>query len=99
MITLVSDAVTAAPVVIPSIAQAQSALTAWQTAWVAIVAAWNAATAAYAASAPFVAALFYFAHALTRIPQAAPGSPWSPVRWLADRIAANYGSASNAPKA
>ena len=98
MITFISDAVTAAPA-IPSLAQAQSALTAWQAAWLAIVAAWNAASAAYAATAPFVAALFYFAHALTRVPQASPGSPWSPVRWIADRIAANYGSASNAPKA
>jgi len=87
-----------APVAIPSIAQAQSALTAAQSAWVAIVAAWNAVSAAYAAIAPFAAALFYFAHALTHIPQAAPGSPWSPLRWLADRIAANYGSAQNAPK-
>jgi hypothetical protein len=92
MITLISDAVTAAPVAIPSIAQAQSALTGLQTAYADLVAAWTALQPVLS----FIGTCAAFAAAL---PKASPGSFWSLPRKALDIAGANVLNAQNAPKA
>jgi len=84
MITLISDAA-------PSIAQAQSALTGLQTAYVDLVAAWNAVQPVLS----FIGACAAFAAAL---PKASAGSWWQFPRALLDIAGANVANAKNAPK-
>lgn len=86
MITLISDA---APVVIPSIAQAQSALTGLQTAYADLVGAWTALqpVLSFIASCAALAAM---------VPHPTAGSFWSFPRKVLDVAALNVGHAKNA---
>ena len=91
MITFVADAV---PAAIPSIAQAQSAMTGLQTAYNDLVGAWNALQPVLS----FIASCAALAAAL---PHPSAGSIWSFPRKLLDLGALNIWHAKNAevPKA
>ena len=86
MILFVSDA---APLAIPSIAQAQSALTGLQTAYADLVAAWNALQPVLS----FIAACSALAAGL---PHPSAGSIWALPRKLLDLAALNVGHSRNA---
>jgi hypothetical protein len=87
MITLVADAI---PAAIPSIAQAQSALTGLQTAYTDLVGAWNALQ-------PVLSFIGSCAALAAALPKASTGSWWEIPRKLLDFAGANVGSAKNAP--
>jgi hypothetical protein len=91
MITFVADAV---PAAVPSIAQAQSALTGLQTAYTDLVGAWNALQ-------PVLSFIGICAAWAAALPHAAPGSFWYFPRKLLDVAGANVLHARNAeaPKA
>ena len=86
----VAHAADAAPA-IPSIAQAQSALTGLQTAYVDLVGAWHAVQPVLS----FIGGCAAFAATL---PKASAGSWWQFPRALLDIAGANVGNAKNAPK-
>ena len=93
MLTLVAEAVTAAPAAVPSIAQAQSALTGMQTAYADIVGAWTALQPVLS----FIGTCAAFAAAL---PHPSTGSIWSIPRKLLDVAGANvlHAKSAEAPK-
>jgi hypothetical protein len=94
MIHIIADTVTAAPAAIPSIAQAQSALTGLQTAWNDLLAAWDA----FKPVLTFIGTCAAFAAGL---PHPSAGSILSLPRKLLDVAGANVLHAKNveSPKA
>jgi hypothetical protein len=94
MLTIATAVLTAAPVAIPSITQAQSALAGAQTAYADLVAAWTALQPVLS----FIASCAALAAAL---PHPSVGSIWTLPRKLLDIGALNIGHARNAetPKA
>ena len=89
MLTLVAEAVTAAPAALPTIAQAQAALTGAQTAYADLKAAVDALqpVMSFIASCAALAAM---------IPHPSAGSFWAIPRKLLDLAALNVGHAKNA---
>jgi hypothetical protein len=88
MITFVSDAVTAAPVAIPSIGQFQSALSGLQTAAADLAAAWTALQ-------PVLSLVASCAALAAALPHPPAGSIWTLPRKLLDFGALNIGHAKN----